>query len=41
MTYQVGENEGFEIEKNKLIWVHDLVDNEAVSTPSQHLPSQS
>ena len=33
MTYQVGENEGFEIENNKLIWVHNLVDNEAVTHP--------
>lgn len=32
MTNRIGWNDGFQIEKSKLIWVHHVVDHETVNT---------
>ena len=36
MTNQRGGNSGFEIEEIKLIWVHHIIDNEAIGTDFIH-----
>lgn len=36
MTNQIDENNGFEIEESKLIWVHHVIDSDAISTDYIH-----